>query len=232
MKINHRSFYAAVAAAALTLTSGLKVYAETPREELVHAFLLMKKANQDYDGHRGKAMHEVELAAKALDLNIGGDAPERERQWKSDEQLREARRLLVEARDKLEMRDRDRVAARVEAAVKEIDLALGLAAAARVEAPREELAHAFYLMKRANHDYAGHKAKAMGEVELAAKALDLNLGGDVPEKEQQWKSDDQLKEGRRLLVEARDKLEARDRERVAMRVETAIKEVDEALKVK
>ena len=39
-------------------------------------------------------------------------------------------------------------------------------------------------------------------------------------------------EARRLLHHAREKLEARDRDRVAGHVETAIKEIDIALKVK
>jgi hypothetical protein len=110
--------------AVLTLAFGLRAYAETPREELVHAFHLLKKADHDYAGHRVKAMGEVEIAGKALGLELGGEAPERERQWKSDEQLAEARRLLREARDKLERRDRDRVAEHVDIAIKEIDAAL------------------------------------------------------------------------------------------------------------
>jgi len=98
--------------------------------------------------------------------------------------------------------------------------------------PREEVAHAFHLLKKADHDYDGHRGKAMREVETAGKALKLELGGEIADKEKQWKSDEQMAEARRLLVEARDKLEKKDRDVIADHLEVAIKEIDEALKVK
>jgi len=113
-----------IGAVALGLSLGISAHAETSREEMVHAFHLLKKANHDYGGHRVKAMHELEVAGRDLGLEMGGDLPERERQWKSDEQLIEARRILREARDKLEARDRDHAADRIEHAIKEIDTAL------------------------------------------------------------------------------------------------------------
>ncbi len=124
MKRTSRFKYIQIVAIALAMTFGLRAYAETPREELVHAFRLLKTANHDYAGHRVKAMGEVEAAGRDLGLELGGDLPEHERQWKSDAQLVEARRLLRESRDKLEKRDRDRVAAHVEVALREIDAAL------------------------------------------------------------------------------------------------------------
>jgi len=59
-----------------------------------------------------------------LGLKLGGDAAEKERQWKSDQKLTEARRLLKDASEKLEEADRDRVAERVDKAIKELDVAL------------------------------------------------------------------------------------------------------------
>ena len=67
-------------------------------------------------------------------------------------------------------------------------------------------------------------------VQTAGKKLGLVLEGDDMEKEKQWKSDMKLAQARRLLREARDKLEAKDRDRVAEHVEKAIKELDAALK--
>lgn len=116
--------YVQIGAIALAMIFGMRAYAETPREELVHAFRLLKTANHDYAGHRVKAMGEIEIAGKDLGLELGGDLPERERQWKSDAQLVEARRLLRESRNKLEKRDRDRVAEHVDMAIKEVDEAL------------------------------------------------------------------------------------------------------------
>jgi hypothetical protein len=102
----------------------------------------------------------------------------------------------------------------------------------RPETPREEIAHAFRLLKKADRDYAGHRVKAMAEVEVAGKALGLELTGEIADKEKQWKSDEQVTEARRLLREARDKLEKKDRDIVAEHVDIAVKELDEALKVK
>jgi hypothetical protein len=106
------------------LSFGVRAYAETPREELAHAYILLKLANADYAGHRAKAMKELETAGKDLGLSLEGRGSEHERQLKSDEQVAEARRLLREARDKLEARDRDRAAAHLEKAIAEIDAAL------------------------------------------------------------------------------------------------------------
>jgi hypothetical protein len=72
----------------------------------------------------------------------------------------------------------------------------------------------------------------MEAVEAAGHDLGLELGGDLPDRERQWKSDDQLIEARRLLRDSRDKLEAHDRDRVASHVEKAIKEINAALDVK
>jgi hypothetical protein len=126
MKISSRSLYVQIVAVVLALSLGLRADAETPREELVHAYVLLKIADHDYAGHRGKALEEVSAAGKALGLELKGAGEDRERQWKSDKQLEEARRLLREARDKLEAKDRDRVASHVEVAIKEIDLALAV----------------------------------------------------------------------------------------------------------
>ena len=124
MKIAYQSVVK-MAAVAVALSFGARAaYAETPREELVHAYRLIKKADADYDGHRVLALKQVEIAGKKLGLDLEGDAPEHERQWKSDAKLTEARRLLREARDKLEDKDRDRAAASVDKAIKQLDIAL------------------------------------------------------------------------------------------------------------
>jgi hypothetical protein len=126
MKPSSRSLYLQIVAIVVALSFGLHAFAETPREEVAHAFHLLKKADRDYDGHRMKAIEEVEAAGHALGLELGGEAIEGERQWKSDRQLSEARRLLREARNKLEREDRERVAERLDKAIKEIDIALAI----------------------------------------------------------------------------------------------------------
>ncbi len=234
MKIFPRILLSRIAVVAFVMCLSLNLRAEHPREELIHAFRLLKTADHDYAGHRIKAMRQIETAGAELGLVLRGDLIVGERQWKSDAQLAEARRLLVHARDQLEARDRDRVAARLQIAIEEINLALGASPAlpVRVESPREELVHAFRLLKTADHDYAGHRAKAMRQIETAGAELGLVLRGDLIVGERQWKSDAQLSEARRLLAHARDQLEARDRDRVAARLQIAIEEINQALAVR
>jgi hypothetical protein len=123
---NTRSFCLRVSAILVALTVGLSAYAETPREEVVHAYHLLEKADRDYDGHRGIAMEQVRAAGKDIGLELNGEIPDRERQWKSDKQLEEARRLLKHAREKLEARDRDHAAEHLDKAIHELDIALKL----------------------------------------------------------------------------------------------------------
>ncbi|HWD90913.1 MAG TPA: hypothetical protein VG938_01060 [Verrucomicrobiae bacterium] len=119
-----RKFYFKIAAIALAVSFGLSAYAQSPRENLVHAYHLLKMANHDYAGHRAKAMDEVSTAGRSLGLELGGDLPPAERQWQSDQQLKEARHLIRESRDQLERADRDRAARHLDEAIREIDEAL------------------------------------------------------------------------------------------------------------
>lgn len=237
MKAKVRMLCRPLFAMLLALSSGVSAYAETPREELVHAFYLLKTANADYDGHRVTAMQAVEAAGHDLGLDLKGDLPSTERQWKSDDQLREAERLLTEAEAQLVQSDHDRVAARLSKAVREINMALNSRteappAAIHAETPREELAHAFYLVKTASADYNGHRVAALHEIETAGRDLRIELKGDLPTKEQQWKSDDQLREARRLLTAAMVSLQQSDHDRIADRVEKAIRELNACLREK
>jgi len=124
MKRTTRLLYLQIIAVAAVFSFGLRAFAEPPRDELVHAYWLLKTANADYHGHRAEALHAVEAAGKGLGMKLEGGLPERERQWKSDAQLQEAGRLLRDARDKLEEHDRQKVADHVEHAIKEVDAAL------------------------------------------------------------------------------------------------------------
>ena len=113
-----------IAAVVALCSFGLSAFAEPPRDELAHAYALVKTANKDYAGHRKEALHWIEEAGKNLGVELKGGVPEKERQWKSDAQLQEAQRLLRDARDKMEDRDRQHVAKQLERAMNELDKAL------------------------------------------------------------------------------------------------------------
>jgi hypothetical protein len=119
-----RSWYLQIAAVALVLSFGVRAYAETPREELAHAYVLLKLAKHDYAGHRAAALRELEVAGHDLGLDLQGRGSEHERQLQSDELVAQSGRMLHELRGRLEARDRDRAAAHVDRAIHEIDEAL------------------------------------------------------------------------------------------------------------
>jgi len=124
MKYSSRSLYLQISTVVLALSFGAIAHAETPREEVAHAYVLLAHADADYAGHKGVAMKELHAAGLQLGLKLDGQVLEKEKQWKSDAKLAEARRLLKEAREKLEEADRDRVAERVDKAIQELDVAL------------------------------------------------------------------------------------------------------------
>ncbi len=94
------------------------------------------------------------------------------------------------------------------------------------------LKQAYVALSRADHDYKGHRAKAMGHVKEAGKLLGVELGGEGAGHEKQWVSDDQMKEGRRLLEQVRTNLTGSEHKRVLKQVGNAIEEVDAALAIK
>jgi hypothetical protein len=113
-----------LAVVVLALSFGARAYAESPREELVHAYVLLKLAKHDYAGHRAAAVKELEAAGHDLGLDLQGHGSEHERQFQSDQLIAESARMLHDLRGRLEARDRDRAAAHVDRAIHEIDEAL------------------------------------------------------------------------------------------------------------
>lgn len=126
MKLTSKNLYLTIAAVGLALTFGLSsARAEAPRDEVSHAYHLLQRSAQDYNGHKAKAMAEIEAAGRSMELNFEGfQMPTPERQWKSDAQLKEASHLLRDASEKLESRDRERASEHLQRAIHEIDEAL------------------------------------------------------------------------------------------------------------
>lgn len=108
----------------LALAFGSIAHAEGPRDEIVHAYILLSHANADYNGHKAAAEKELSAVGRSLGLHLEGVGNAEEHQWKSDRKLEEARRLLKDASEKLEDRDRDRAADHLDHAIHEIDVAL------------------------------------------------------------------------------------------------------------
>lgn len=118
----HRLFVVLVAA--LLLGFGSHAYAASPREDLVQAYILLRTANNNYAGHRGTALRELEDAAHHLGMDLKSGGNQRQRQMTSDAKMAEAGRILRDVRHRLDRRDRDIAAAHVDHAIHEIDEAL------------------------------------------------------------------------------------------------------------
>jgi hypothetical protein len=122
----------------------------------------------------------------------------------------------------------------------------------------ETLTNALVLLEGANHDYNGHRAKAIHAVKAAINILDASVlkrgtpqqksaavqdkavvkGADATAKrtpvlhEGQGASDAQLRQAAQILAQVRPTLAANKQSKVLPHVDTAIKEIGIALKVR
>jgi hypothetical protein len=113
-----------VLVAGLALLFGTQAYAQSAREDIVHAYVLVKAANHDYAGHRNAAIKALEDAGRELGLEMKGKGSAAELQMQSDGQMAEASRILHVAQGRLTAEDRKHAAKHVDKAIEEIDLAL------------------------------------------------------------------------------------------------------------
>jgi hypothetical protein len=89
---------------------------------LQQAYGLLATADHDYNGHRARAMKQIEAAAKLLGVNLHGDGKVREAQGASDAQLRSAQAILVQAASGW----KGLGLAHVQQAVKQLNIALAI----------------------------------------------------------------------------------------------------------
>ena len=94
------------------------------------------------------------------------------------------------------------------------------------------LQQAYGILARGDHDYKGHRVKAMHAVEAASKLLGVKLVGDGRGRESQPTSDGQLETARLMLSEIVTRPSVKKEARVVKHVELAISEIDTALKIK
>jgi hypothetical protein len=91
---------------------------------LHHAYRILASGDHDYHGHRMEALNQIHKAADLLGEDLKGDDKDREKQFLSDDRLREARDLLKNVRNAAEVKDQDRISHHIDLAIREIDLAL------------------------------------------------------------------------------------------------------------
>ncbi len=98
-----------------------------------------------------------------------------------------------------------------------------------VAAPSGDLLiQAYTSLEQADHDYKGHRADAMKQIEAAGKELGINVRGDGHGHEKQGVSDEQLRHALGLLEQARGGLHGKP----LHHVNSAIKQIHTALSIK
>jgi len=118
------------AAIALTLVplSSLEVKAQTANGSeislLQTAYSLLSNADHDYDGHRIQAMKSIRAAATSLRVSLRGEGNGGQQQSSSDEQLRQAQKLLKQVRSAAVTRNQRKILKNVDAALAHLDAAL------------------------------------------------------------------------------------------------------------
>jgi hypothetical protein len=90
------------------------------------------------------------------------------------------------------------------------------------------LRQAYSALEQADHDYKGHRADAMKQIEAAGKLLGIKLRGDGKGHEKQGVSDEQLRTAKSLLEEARSGLTGKP----LKHVNHALKQLNVALSIK
>ena len=74
------------------------VASTTSINQLTQAYTALSIADHDYQGHRVRAMKQIEAAAKVVGVILGGNGKGHEQQVTSDQQLQTATGLLQQAR--------------------------------------------------------------------------------------------------------------------------------------
>jgi hypothetical protein len=94
------------------------------------------------------------------------------------------------------------------------------------------LSQAYSTLAKADRDYAGHRKKAMKEIVSACDLLGKGVSSSSGKIQRQSVSDDQLRSAQRIIQRVHDVAVEKDQQEVAKHLETAVVEIDLALKAK
>jgi hypothetical protein len=97
----------------------------------------------------------------------------------------------------------------------------------------QAVTQAYRLLSQADHDYQGHRAKAMKHLHQAGRVLGVSLKGDGKTKEDQGSSDSQLKQAQSVLKQMTgSNLGGKRHLRAMQHVNGALSEISTALSIK
>jgi hypothetical protein len=96
----------------------------------------------------------------------------------------------------------------------------------------QTLTQAYSTLASADHDYQGHRIKAMGAIRKAARLMGQKIAGDGKAKEQQAVSDTQLRGVQTMLQKVRGSVSGRNQQRVVQHINEAMHHLTIALSIK
>jgi hypothetical protein len=94
------------------------------------------------------------------------------------------------------------------------------------------LTSAYLILSTGDHDYKGHRVRAMHQIEAAGKLLGMDLAGNARDRQKQVLSDDKLREARGLLETVLGAAEVKDQPRISKHITEAINQIDVALSIR
>jgi len=102
-------------------------FSDSAEAGMLHrAYRILATGDHDYKGHRVKAMHQIEAAAKLLGVNLSGDAKDRQPQPLSDAKLREVQGMLQNVLGSAEVKSQKRVSKHIVEAINQLSIALSI----------------------------------------------------------------------------------------------------------
>jgi hypothetical protein len=106
------------------------------------------------------------------------------------------------------------------------------AVAFRDGAEADVLRRAYRILATGDHDYKGHRARAMHAVEEAGKLLDMDLAGDLKDRTPQPLSDEKLREAQGLITEVLGASEVKDQKHITKHLKEAVNQINTALSIR
>lgn len=94
------------------------------------------------------------------------------------------------------------------------------------------LHRAYQILATGDHDYKGHRVKAMHAVKAAADLLGLDLSGDDKDKQSQPLSDEKLREAQGLISQVLGAAEVKAQKRVVKHLNEAVHQINAALSIR
>jgi len=94
------------------------------------------------------------------------------------------------------------------------------------------LRNAYHILATGDHDYNGHRARAMHAIEAAARLVGLDLKGDGQDKVVQSLSDDRLRDAKAMVERASRASSLTGHRDIHKHLSSAVRELDTALQMR